>query len=102
VSVYTFMLGPGLHTNLYGNLSGVVFAELGGEHTGGEEMVPGISFAGGFGGGLTYSLFPNLAVQLTGDRVAASFSLPGANAQNGYSTNRTWNARATFGVVYRF
>jgi hypothetical protein len=101
-SMYTFMIGPGVHANLYGNLGGVVFAEVGGEHTGGEEMVPSISFAGGFGGGLTYSLLSNIAVQLTGDRVGASFSLPGANAQNGYSTHRTWNARATLGVVYRF
>jgi hypothetical protein len=65
-------------------------------------MAPKISFAGGFGGGLTYSLANNLAVQLTGDRVAASFSLPGANAQNEYSTHRTWNARVTIGGVYRF
>ena len=55
--MYTAMLGPGVHANLYGNLSGVVFAELGVEHTGGEQMSPNISFAGGFGGGLTYSLF---------------------------------------------
>jgi hypothetical protein len=52
------MVGPGVHATLYENLSGVVFAELGGEHTGGEGMTPSISFAGGFGGGLTYSLFP--------------------------------------------
>jgi hypothetical protein len=101
-SIYTVMIGPGVHANLYNNLSGVVFGELGGEHTGGEEMKPNISFAGGFGGGLTYSLFPNIAVQLTGDRVAASFSLPGATAQNGYSTYRTWNARVALGMVYRF
>jgi hypothetical protein len=42
----------------------------------GRDMTPSISFAGGFGGGLTYSLTRNWAVQLTGDRVAASFSLP--------------------------
>ena len=28
-SVYTFLVGPGLHANLYGNLSGQVFAEAG-------------------------------------------------------------------------
>jgi hypothetical protein len=101
-SIYTFLVGPGIHANLYNNLSGVVFAELGGEHTGGEQMVPSISFAGGFGGGLKYSLGPRLGVQLTGDRLAASFSLPGATGQNGYSTNRTWNVRGTLGVTYRF
>ena len=101
-SIYTFLVGPALHATLYENLSGVVFAELGGEHTGGERMTPSISFAGGFGGGLAYSLSRNWAVQLTGDRVAASFSLPNNTPQLGNSTNRTWNTRGTFGVVYRF
>ena len=101
-SIYTFLVGPQLHLNITEKLSGKVFAELGGEHTGGESMTPSISFAGGFGGGLAYSLGRNWGVQLTGDRVAASFSLPGNTSQLGYSTNRTWNARGTFGVVYRF
>jgi hypothetical protein len=103
-SIYSFLVGPGLHATLYENLSGVFFAELGGEHTGGENMSPSTSFAGGFGGGLAYGLGRSLAVRLTGDRVAASFPLPNPNntPNLGYSTNRTWNARATFGVVYRF
>lgn len=102
-SIYTAMIGPGLHANLYDKLSGLIFAELGVEHTGGEQMSPNISFAGGFGGGLTYSLFPNLAVQLTGDRIGASFPLPDNNtAGQAGSTHRTWNARGTIGVVYRF
>lgn len=101
-SMYTFLVGPALHATLFGNLSGVVFAQLGGEHTGGEHITPNISFAGGFGGGLAYSLSPRFAVQLTGDRVAASFSLPNNSPQLGNSTNRTWNARGTIGVVYRF
>ncbi len=101
-SMYSVMIAPAIHANLYDKVSGVVFGELGVEHTGGEEMKPNISFAGGFGGGLTYSLARNLAVQLTGDRVAASFTLPGATSQNEYSTHRTWNARATIGAVYRF
>jgi hypothetical protein len=101
-SVYTFLVGPALHFPLFENLSGVVFGEVGGEHTGGEHMTPSISFAGGFGGGLAYSLGRNWAVQLTGDRVAASFSLPNNSPQLANSTSRTWNARGTFGVVYRF
>ena len=101
-SIYTFLVGPALHATLYENLSGVVFGEVGGEHTGGEHMTPSISFAGGFGGGLAYSLGRNWAVQLTGDRVAASFSLPNNTPQLANSTNRTWNVRGTFGVVYRF
>jgi hypothetical protein len=102
-SMYTFMVAPGVHANLYGNLGGLVFAEVGAEHTGGESMTPNISFAGGFGGGVTYSLFPNLALQLTGDRVGASFPLPNNNTLGqGGSTHRTWNVRGTIGVVYRF
>ncbi len=102
-SMYSALVGPGVHANLYGNLSGVVFAELGAEHTGGEKMSPNISFAGGFGGGLTYYLGPRFGVQLTGDRVGASFPLPDNNTSGqAGSTHRAWNARATIGVVYRF
>jgi hypothetical protein len=101
-TIYTFLVGPALHAELFGNLSGVVFGEIGGEHTGGESVTPNISFAGGFGGGLTYNLNRKFAVQLTGDRVAASFSLPNNNPVLANSTSRTWNARGTFGLVYRF
>jgi hypothetical protein len=101
-SIYTFLVGPAIHATLYDNLSGVFFGEVGGEHTGGEKMTPSISFAGGFGGGLAYDVGHNFGVQLTADRVAASFSLPNNTTQLGYSTHRTWNARATFGLVYRF
>jgi hypothetical protein len=97
------MIAPGVHTPIYGNLSAQVFAEVGGEHTSGENMDPSTSFAGGFGGGVAYSLVHNFAVQLTGDRVGASFPLPDNNTQGqGGSTHRTWNARGTIGVVYRF
>jgi hypothetical protein len=101
-SIYSFMVGPGLHANLFGNLSGEGFAELGVEHTGGEGMTPNIAFAGGFGGGLTYDLGHKLAVRLAGDRVGASFSLANNTPQLAYSTHLTWNARVTLGVVYRF
>jgi hypothetical protein len=101
-TIYTFLVGPALHAELFGDLSGVVFGEIGGEHTGGEGVTPNISFAGGFGGGLTYNLNRKFAVQLTGDRVAASFSLPNNNPVLANSTSRTWNARGTFGLVYRF
>ena len=106
-SVYSILVGPGLHATLYGNLSGQFFGELGVEHTGGVNMSPDISFAGGFGGGLAYNLQHNFALQLTGDRVGASFPLPNPTNPNttpnlGYSTHRTWNARVTFGVAYHF
>ncbi len=101
-SIYSFTVGPGVHANLYGNLSGEIFAELGAEHTAGERMTPNIAFAGGFGGGLTYDLGHNFAVRLVGDRVGASFSLANNTPQLAYSTHLTWNARGTIGVVYRF
>jgi hypothetical protein len=103
-SIYTFLVGPAVHATIYENLSGQFFGELGGEHTGGESMTPSISFAGGFGGGLAYNVGHNFAVQLTADRVGASFPLPNNNIpplQAG-STHRTWNARATIGVAYHF
>jgi opacity protein-like surface antigen len=101
-SVYTFMVAPEVHTNIYGNVSGLFFGEVGGEHTGGESMTPSISFAGGFGGGLEYSLNSRLAVRAEGDRVGASFSLTGNTSELAYSTHRTWNGRASIGVVYHF
>lgn len=100
-SVYSVLVGPGVHADLFGGLSGQLFAELGMEHTGSESMSPSTSVAGGFGGGLTYSINPRWGVQLTGDRVGASFPLPGT-AQQANSTHRTWNARGTIGIVYRF
>jgi hypothetical protein len=101
-SVYTFMVAPEIHANLYENLSGLFFGEVGGEHTGGEGMTPSISFAGGFGGGLEYALGPRFGIRAEGDRVAGSFSLSNNTPQLAYSTHRTWNARASIGVVYHF
>ncbi len=101
-SVYSFLIGPEIHAVLYENVSGILFAELGGEHTGGEKMTPVISFAGGFGGGMSYRLTDRFAIRITGDRLAGSFSLSNNTPQLGYSTHMTWNPRATIGVVYRF
>ena len=107
-SVYSFLVGPEIHANLFEKLSGEIFAELGGEHTGGESITPAISFAGGFGGGMTYWLTDRLAIRVDGDRVAGSFTLGGTTTsgstpeQLGYSTHKTWNPRATIGVVFRF
>jgi opacity protein-like surface antigen len=101
-SVYTFMVAPELHANLYEQLSGLFFAEVGGEHTGGEQMQPSISFAGGFGGGLEWALTSRIAVRAEGDRVAGSFTLTNDLPGYGYSTHRTWNARGSIGLVYHF
>ena len=100
--VYTFMVGPELHFDFSTHLGGLVFGEVGAEHTGGEGMTPNISFAGGVGGGMSYKLSDRWSIRATGDRVAASFSLRDNTPQLAYSTHRTWNPRASIGAVYRF
>jgi len=101
-SVYTLLAGPEIHANVYGPIDALFFLELGVEHTGGEAMNPSTSVAGGFGGGALYRLNSRWAIQATGDRVGASFSLSNNTTQLGYSTHRTWNPRGTIGVVFRF
>ncbi len=102
-SIYSILVGPGLHATIYDNLSGMFYTQIGVEHTGGEQMSPSVSFAGGFGGGLAYNLGHNFGVQLTGDRIGASFPLPDNNTSGqAGSTHRTWDARGTIGVVYHF
>lgn len=102
-SVYTFLVAPEVHgENLIGPVGVVLFAELGGEHTGGEKMTPNISFAGGFGGGILYSINKRIGLRLTGDRLAGSFSLPNNTPALNYSTHKTWNPRASFGVTFKF
>lgn len=101
-TVYSILAGPEIHANLYGNLSGLFFGELGVMHTGGENMIPSTSFSGGFGGGLSYRLTDRLSIRATGDRVAASFSPINNTPQLALSTHKTWNPRASIGVAYRF
>jgi hypothetical protein len=101
-SVISVVAGPEVHATLYGNVDGFAHVLLGGEHTGGEGMTPNISFAGGVGGGLLYNLSPRLAIRASGDRMADSFSLSNNTPGLAYSPHMHWNARAAFGVVYRF
>jgi hypothetical protein len=101
-SVYTLMVAPELHATIYGNLGGLIFGEIGGEHTGGEGITPGISFAGGLGGGMEYSLNSHFAIRAEGDRVAASFSTTNNSPLLGNSSHRTWNPRGSIGLVYHF
>ena len=101
-SVDSAFLGPVLHANIYGHFGGFFHGLLGGEHTGGVGQTPHLSFAGGLGGGLEYSLSPRLSLRATGDYIAASFSLSGNTAQLGNSPHKTWDSRAAFGAVYRF
>ncbi len=96
------LFGPELHAPLYGHVSGFFRGLLGGEHTGGEGMTPKISFAGGVGGGLEYSLTPRWGRRVSGDDIASSFSLTGNSPGLAYSPHRTRSSRAAIGVVYRF
>jgi opacity protein-like surface antigen len=101
-SVESVLFGPVLHANIYGHVGGFFHGLLGGEHTGGENQTPNISFAGGVGGGLEYSLTSRLSLRATGDYIGASFSLTGNSAELGNSPHKTNNSRASFGAVYRF
>ncbi len=101
-SVYEVLVGPELHANIYGNVSGFFHGGLGVEHTGGEDETPNVSFAGGFGGGMTYNLSPRFAIRASGDRIGASFSLINNTPELGNSPHRTWNSSATIGVIFRF
>ena len=100
--VESVLLGPEMHANLYGHFGGFVHGLMGGEHTGGESQTPKISFAGGVGGGMDYTINPRLSVRASGDYIGASFSLTGNSAQLGYSPHRTWDSRASIGMVYHF
>jgi len=101
-SVSSVFVGPVLHANLYGHVGGFFHGLLGGEHTGGESQTPNISFAGGLGGGLDYSLSPRLAIRASGDYIGASFSLTGNSAELGNSPHKSWDSRASIGVSYKF
>jgi hypothetical protein len=101
-SVDSVLFGPVFSANLYGRTSGFIRALIGGEHSGGESQTPNISFAGGIGGGLDYSLSPHLTLRASGDDIGASFSLINNSPALNYSPHRRWNSRASFGVVFKF
>lgn len=101
-TVSSVLFGPELHAPIFGHVGGIFRGWLGGEHTGGENMTPRVSFAGGLGGGLEYRMSPRLALRLTGDDILSSFSVTNNSAQLGYSPHMRANARAGIGVAYRF
>jgi len=105
-SITSVLAGPVFIAPLGGRIEGFVDILLGAEHTAGELMSPSTSFAGGFGGGMGYKLNKHLWLHASGQRIGASFSLidnvlPSGQTQ-GYSSHETWDARASFGVGYRF
>jgi hypothetical protein len=99
-SVDQVFFGPVFHAELYGRISGFGRVLLGGEHTGGEFEVPNISFAGGVGGGMEYSLRPRLSLRASGDDIFSSFVQDPDHL--GYSPHRHGNGRASLAVVYKF
>ena len=101
-TVASVLFGPVIHANIYGKFGGFVHGLLGGEHTGGENQTPNISFAGGFGGGMEYDLTPRVSIRASGDIIGASFSLTGNSAELGNSPHKTWDSRASIGAVYHF
>lgn len=101
-SVDQVLFGPELHGNIVDKWSIFARALLGGEHTGGEGQTPDISFAGGAGVGVEYAVTPRWVLRLSGDDIAASFSVNNNTPAQSYSPHMTRNARASIGIGYRF
>jgi hypothetical protein len=96
------LFGPEVHGPIFEKWSVFGRGLIGGEHTGGTQQTPNISFAGGVGGGVDYQWSHRLTIRASGDDIGASFSLTNNTSQLGYSPHRTWNPRGGIGVVYRF
>ncbi len=101
-TVQAVFFGPEVHGHIFENWSVFARALLGGEHTGGENMTPKVSFAGGAGIGLEYQMKPRWSLRAYGDDIAASFSIRNNSPQLGYSPHMTRNSRAGIGVAYSF
>lgn len=95
-----FLGGPEIHAPLFGPVDIFAHALLGGAHTGNVSIQPTVSFAGGMGLGADYNLNKRWAIRLSGDDIESSFTL--VPFQPGDSPHKRWNARASFGVAYKF
>jgi hypothetical protein len=102
-TVYHIMAGAELHAPIFENWNVFVRGLMGVAHTGGENMIPDVSFAGGPGVGVEH-IFKggHWGVRASGDYIGASFSVRNNSPEQSYSPHRTWNGRAGAGVVYRF
>jgi hypothetical protein len=116
--VSSILLGPVLHANLFGRYEGFFHVLLGGEHTGGVNAYPNISFAGGVGVGIDYKLSSHLSLRASGDDIASSFVAPvylanppaplppppvgTCTTNSNCSPHEHRSSRATIGVVYKF
>ncbi len=99
-SVDYYLAGPELHAALYGPTSMFVHGLLGIAHTGGVNISPAASPAGGIGIGMDYQFTPRVALRLSGDDVFSDFTV--VPYHQGFSPHIRWNARASLGVAYRF
>jgi hypothetical protein len=96
------LFGPEFHVVVWEKVSGFAHVLIGGEHTGGTNQTPNISFAGGYGGGAEYTLTSRWGVRVSGDDIEQSFSVTGNSAALGNSAHKTRNPRASIGVTYSF
>jgi hypothetical protein len=101
-TVDAVLFGPEVHGTIFERWTIFARALLGGEHTGGEGQTPNISFAGGAGGGVEYEVKPRWVIRISGDAVAASFSVNNNTTALSYSPHTTRNSRASLGIGYRF
>lgn len=109
-SVDAVLIGPVLHANLFRRYDGFFHVLLGGEHIGGVNANPSLSFAGGVGVGIDYKLSPHFSLRASGDDIASSFVAPVYPVGSGNTCTTTSNcspherrsSRAAFGVVYKF
>lgn len=94
--------GPEVHGHIFDKVSIFARALLGGEHTGGENMTPKVSFAGGAGMGLDFELNPRWSIRAYGDDIASSFSQINNSPALGNSPHMHGNSRAGIGVGFNF
>jgi len=112
------LAGPVLHANLSKHLDGFIHVLLGGEHLGGINAYPGVSFAGGFGVGIDYKLRSRFSLRISGDDIASSFVAPrylpnplppnsppppgSCTTTSNCSPHERRSSRAGVGLVYKF
>ncbi len=99
-SVDEYLAGPTMHASLYGPTSLFVRALIGVAHTGGANISPAASPAGGVGIGMDYNLTPRVALRLSGDDIFSDFTV--VPYKQGDSPHIRWNANVGFGLVYKF
>jgi hypothetical protein len=99
-SVDLYLAGPEFHADLFEHIGIFAHGMIGAAHTGQVSIQPSESFAGGVGVGADYKLSPRLGLRLYGDDIGSSFTL--VPYQPGFSPHRRFNARASFGVTYKF